>query len=99
MLDIQFIRDNAELVKQKSHQKGYDIDIAKLLELDAKRREAQAWIDQQRANINAASKEFQQKSPSEAERQVIRQTKQTLARKEDELDGYEKDFWPLLKRC
>lgn len=38
MLDIQFIRDNPELVKEKSKQKGYDIDINELLELDTRRR-------------------------------------------------------------
>lgn len=34
MLDIKFIRENAELVQEKAKQKGYDVDIKKLLELD-----------------------------------------------------------------
>ena len=38
MLDIQFIRDNPEVVKTKSAQKGYDIDVQALLELDRQRR-------------------------------------------------------------
>lgn len=38
MLDIRFIRDNAELVAQKAKQKGFEADIQHLLELDDKRR-------------------------------------------------------------
>jgi seryl-tRNA synthetase len=34
MIDIQFVRDNPELVTQKSKQKGYEVDIKRLLELD-----------------------------------------------------------------
>jgi len=34
MLDIRFIRENAEQVAEKSKQKGYKVDIAKLLEAD-----------------------------------------------------------------
>ena len=30
MVDIQFIRENPDLVKEKSKQKGYDIDIDEL---------------------------------------------------------------------
>jgi seryl-tRNA synthetase len=39
MLDIRFIRENADLVAKKSEQKGYEFDIAKLLELDKQWRE------------------------------------------------------------
>ena len=34
MLDIRFIRENADLVQEKSKQKGYDVDIRALLEAD-----------------------------------------------------------------
>ncbi|PIS40305.1 MAG: serine--tRNA ligase [Candidatus Nealsonbacteria bacterium CG08_land_8_20_14_0_20_36_22] len=38
MLDIKFIRENPEKVKQACKNKGFDDDIDKLLELDKKRR-------------------------------------------------------------
>ena len=46
MLDIQFIRENPELVAEKSKQKGYDVDITQLLGFDKERRELQQqeWI-------------------------------------------------------
>ena len=37
MLDIQFIRDNPEIVSQKSEQKGYRIDIDQILGFDKER--------------------------------------------------------------
>jgi len=39
MLDIKFIRQNSEIVKDAAKKKGVKVDIDKLLEVDAKRRE------------------------------------------------------------
>ncbi|MBI4033384.1 serine--tRNA ligase [Candidatus Saccharibacteria bacterium] len=97
MLDIRFIRENAELVAEKSKQKGYEVNIAHLLELDKKRREAQKWIDSQRENLNKVSKDFQKKPPSAGERESIRQSKEIMRQREKELDEYDKEYWPLLK--
>jgi len=55
MLDIKFIRENPEKVKQGAKNKGVDIDIDKLLELDAKRREAIAKSEQIKAEQNKLS--------------------------------------------
>lgn len=57
MLDIQYIRDNPELVLEKSRQKGYDIDVRQLLELDTERRTrlTQAEELRRRRNEQAAT--------------------------------------------
>jgi seryl-tRNA synthetase len=39
MLDIRFIRENPELVAEKSKQKGYDVDVGELLRRDESRRD------------------------------------------------------------
>ncbi|MFW5967020.1 MAG: serine--tRNA ligase, partial [Persicimonas sp.] len=39
MLDINFIRDNVETVKRAATDKGFEVDIDRLLELDKERRE------------------------------------------------------------
>ncbi|MDB5182281.1 MAG: seryl-tRNA synthetase [Candidatus Saccharibacteria bacterium] len=56
MLDIQFIRENPELVAEKSKQKGYTVDIPALLKLDTERRELLNKVEalRQRKNENAA---------------------------------------------
>lgn len=55
MLDIRFIRDNAERVAEVSRQKGYEVDVPRVLELDATRRELQTKADELRAKRNEIS--------------------------------------------
>ena len=59
MLDIQFIRDNSELVAEKAKQKGYPVDIAKLLQLDAERRELLATVESLRQKRNETAAKIQ----------------------------------------
>ncbi len=56
MLDIQFIRENPELVQEKAKQKGYDVDIKQFLQIDAERRELMSRVEdlRQKRNENAA---------------------------------------------
>jgi seryl-tRNA synthetase len=59
MLDIRFIRDNAEAVQTNAGNKGYKVDIAALLKLDDERRDLQNQIDelrQKRNNVVAQTK-------------------------------------------
>ena len=52
MLDIKFIRENAEKVKQGAKDKGVDVDIDKLLYCDKKRRELIAESESLKAKQN-----------------------------------------------
>ena len=65
MLDIQFIRDNPELVTAKSAQKGYSVDVPRLLEIDGHRKTRIAQIDELRARRNAQAAELPQGKPSD----------------------------------
>lgn len=107
MLDIQFIRDNAELVAEKSRQKGYEVDIPKLLELDTRRRSLLTQVDELRAErnklaqtvsgISVSSSEF---SPSRDPEFIEKSKalKQKLVELETELKAVTADFEPLLKK-
>ena len=57
MIDIQYIREHPQEVKEKSKQKGYDIDVDELLRLDAERLELLQQVEQLRQlrNENAAA--------------------------------------------
>lgn len=46
MIDIKFIRENPKLVEEKAKQKGYDVNIQKLLRLDEERRKIIIEIDE-----------------------------------------------------
>lgn len=58
MLDIRFIRENKDLVKNAARIKRLDFDVEKLIEVDDTRRELQASIDAKRAKQNQASAEM-----------------------------------------
>lgn len=56
MLDIRFIRENANAVQENARRKNYDVSISELLSLDDQRRDlsAQADVLRERRNANAA---------------------------------------------
>ena len=61
MLDIKFIRENPEAVKENIKKKFQDAKLPlvdQVIDLDAKRRAAIAEADQLRSNRNALSKQI-----------------------------------------
>lgn len=58
MLDINFIRDNKELVKEGARKKRIDFDIDRLISLDDKRRETLRLVEEKRAKQNKATQEI-----------------------------------------
>ena len=95
MLDIKFIRENAELVEKKATQKGYKVDIKHLLQLDDDRRKLVGEIEAVRAQRNELAGQKDQK-PSEADLAKGQGLKQKLKKLELELDPVETEFNELL---
>ena len=58
MLDMAFLRANADLVKESARKKGQQAPVDDVLALDAKRRTLAAKLDEQRAVRNKVSKEI-----------------------------------------
>jgi len=56
MLDIKFIRENAELVKKNAKNRLSSVNIDELLKLDKERRDMEAKIGELRAKRNVGSK-------------------------------------------
>jgi seryl-tRNA synthetase len=97
MLDIQFIRDNPELVAEKSKQKGYDVDIKQLLELDTQRRTRLTQVEELRSRRNTLSESLKAGKPSPEQIAEGRQFKEEIARLEQELGPLEEEYDTLLK--
>jgi seryl-tRNA synthetase len=97
MLDIQFIRDNPELVAEKSAQKGYKVDIPKLLQVDADRRELLSQVDELRARRNENASKMQGGKPDQTVIDEGKQIKIALAEKETYLNDLESEYLELLK--
>lgn len=99
MLDIKFIRENKDIVIAGAQKKRVKIDIDKLLELDAKRREMQASIDDKRAQQNIASTVIAStKNDAEKQEVIVRMQnlKETLKLEEESLQGILKEWRALM---
>ncbi len=55
MLDIQFIREHPDKVKENNKIRGCGVDVDEILKLDAKRRSIVTEIDGKRAELKAGS--------------------------------------------
>ena len=92
MLDINYIRENKDIVKKGVTDKGFDISLVdKVLELDEKRRKLILEIEQLRAKRNKIADE---KKFSE-EGKII---KEQLKEKEPELDELSKSYLETLQK-
>ncbi|MGB3988156.1 MAG: serine--tRNA ligase [Minisyncoccales bacterium] len=69
MLDIKYIKNNPEAVKKGSKDKGVEVDIGLLLDLDEKRRELLQKIEEFRAQKNKANETI--KSADDKEKEEI----------------------------
>ena len=96
MLDIQFIRDNPELVQEKSKQKGYEVSISALLEIDGKRRTNLTKIEELRARRNSLSDELKGQKPSDEQLTTAKQLKEELGKLETELTVVEADYLAMI---
>lgn len=98
MLDIQLIRDYPERVQEQTKQKGYDVDITKLLGLDSKRRSLLNQIEELRKRRNEQTASLKGQKPSEEQLAAGRQIKDELAQQEASLAKIESDYLALLKQ-
>lgn len=96
MIDIQFIRDNPELVAQKAAQKGYPVDIPYLLQLDEHRRNLLTETEQIRAERNVGAEAAKGQRPSAEQVEQGRLLKTKVANLEQQLAPIEKEYQELL---
>lgn len=98
MIDIQYVRDNPELVKQKASQKGYDVDVAKLLELDKEHKELIQTVESLRAKRNEISDSMKGGKPTSELIEQGKQLKLELAKREGYLNETSEKWLDLLKQ-
>ena len=60
MLDIKFIRENPEIVKEEIEKRNMKIDLDSFLNLDKKKREIQQEVEDLRKKQNEANKTISQ---------------------------------------
>lgn len=97
MIDIQFIRDNPQLVQEKSKQKGYDVDIDQLLGFDSKRKELLSQVEDLRRQRNQVAESSKGQKPSEEQIAKGKELKEKLGDLEHKLAAVEMECLELLE--
>jgi len=97
MLDIRFIRENPDQVQEATTQKGYKIDIQKLLILDEERRSLQSQVDELRARRNENSSKMKGGKPEQAVIDDGKQIKIALSERETYLNQADQEFQTLMQ--
>lgn len=100
MLDIQYIREKPDYVKERSEQKGYVVDVAALLQADKKRSELLQKVESIRQQRNENADQIKQPSgrPDKALIEKGKQLKVELAGLEEELRSIEEQWLSRLKQ-
>ena len=98
MLDIRFIRDNADAVQTNARNKGYDVDITTLLKLDAQRRELQVQADALRTKRNDIVAQTKGGRPTDELIAEGKAVKEQLNGIESQLKEVELNYITLMKQ-
>lgn len=98
MLDIRYVRENTQRVKEFTKQKGYDVDIDKALELDEERRELQQKGDELRQKRNEIAAQMKGGKPEPALIEQGKELKTELAEVEDRQRVIEGEFLSVFKQ-
>lgn len=98
MLDIKFIRENPDLVKEAALKKHVKTDIDRLLALDEKRRARIQEIDELRSRHKKSSEKLMTLMGEERENfsKSLKEEKNFLSHKEYDLRAIESEFEELM---
>ncbi len=96
MINIQFARDNPDLVQRKSEEKGYKVDIKRLLDVDMQRRQLLTEVEDLRNQRNTLTAEMKGDRPSDEQIERGKALKEQIAAKENDLAAVEKTYNELL---
>ena len=98
MLDIKFIRENLEFVKEGARKKHVDVDLDKLITLDDKRREVLASVEKKKAEQNRVSGEVAIAADDSRTKLIeeMKELKEAIQKEEDELRGVMEEWRALM---
>ncbi len=97
MLDINFIRENLDLVEKSAKEKGYQIDIKAVIAKDDERRNALQEVEALRRERNEIAAKMKGGKPDSKLIEDGKKVKAKLAELESNLDEIEKSHKTLLR--
>ncbi len=99
MLDIKFIKENADLIKEGARKKHIKVDVDSLIALDDKRLSVLREVEEMRAKQNIASDKISQIQDANERSSAIaevKELKEKLVGKESELKEIEPQWQKLM---
>ncbi|MBY0110581.1 serine--tRNA ligase [Patescibacteria group bacterium] len=98
MLDIHFIRENADLVKEGARKKNVEIDIDRLLVVDEERKTYLQQIEEKRAEQNRASKTIALAKGDEKDKllEAMRHLKGGMSELQEKFDALDLEWSKLM---
>jgi seryl-tRNA synthetase len=98
MLDINYVRENLEIVKKATRDKGCDADVDLVVELDARRRDLAGRADTLRAERNENSANMKGGKPTREAVARGKEIKEKIAALEVEIKENEEKYLVELKK-
>lgn len=100
MLDIDFIRDNPDEIREAAHLKGFDVDIDRLLEVDRRRRELIQETQEIRERRNEIADAIPEADDDERPDLIEegRELKEKVQQLDDELDEVREEYETRMLR-
>lgn len=95
MLDIKFIRENPDIVQKAAKNKGFEIDVSHILEIDKKHRELTQSVQRTREERNALNEQIK-KNPNQWDKETAQSLKIKLEKEEKALDAVREELNILL---
>lgn len=92
MLDVKFIRENIDEVKEGIRKKNSKVDLNRFIELDDEKKELQKQFEEKKAEQNLASKKIGQAEASEREKMIVE-----VADLKNEIQELEQKMKPILE--
>jgi len=92
MMDIKFVRENVELMKEVAKNKNSKVDIDKLIAIDEKRRNLISEVEKLKADLNKRSKT----KPGPEEIAALKELSGKIKGMDAELSAVEKEYYDLM---
>lgn len=98
MLDIKYIRENADIVKQAAQNKLFNVDIDRLLELDVKIKALNQNLDNLKTERNTLSSEISKITGEEKQAKInrVKEIKEQITPLENELAPLKEEYDNLM---
>ncbi len=96
MLDIKFIRENAEKIKEAARNKNISLDVERLLQLDRERRELQNKIEKLQAERNKLARAVKHGKPTAEQIERGKKIKAEITRVEEQFRKTEEEYLEMM---